>query len=554
MADWAFDPEGKQLVYRDGNLTVRLSSPDEGRVGEFADLAPELDLAPFFLWEWTEYRVTVEGCGPEAKVQVRFGSERAKYDPFDYYKFTYKNYVGRSLIRIVVGGRCLPPLEVEVVSSKFKLDEPESPFYYPDFCRALIDQLVEYCLSFPFAFPAPVYHAVEESPEPPSPLFIFHFLRNHGEQIQAALGAVLARPHRVLSEREDDVLLLQVKEVNGSVLLDILRRPEHWGRVRGGMAEMPIAQWLETPDGTRYAPTRVRQLLKVDTFDTPENRFVKWFAQRLAFWAQWCRHHIRNGAWDEVASLCGFLESALHHQLFAEVGEMAYFPSGSQVLLKRDGYRELLQLYRLFNLARRPFFGPLAEAIDSRDVCTLYEYWCFFKLVKELEQLWGKAKIGLKVEERGGMQWGVIAGFCDDRELVYNKEFGRCRYGSYSVPLRPDFVLHQPGKPIIVFDAKFRFDLALLPNPEERDTYEPEVVEGNVERIVRRADLYKMHTYRDALAAQAAVVLYPGERDVFYRTDHRECTTVCLRELMQPEWTGIGALGFIPRRSEDERQ
>jgi len=556
MDDWKLDLNGELVLKVDG-LKARVYTTD-GKIEEHRELAPDLGLAPFFLWEWAEYRVRVEGA--LSPLQVLFGHELAKSDPDGYHKFSYQNRIGRSTVRIIAGRQPLPPLEVEVISKKLSLNKGD-PLYYPDFYRALVDQLVEHSATLPFIFTAPTYHAVEESAEPPSPLFIFHFLRNNRERLQEALETILGNPYRLLSEEEDFVPLPRVKEVNADVVLSILSHPEHWARYNGrGLA---VAERLKTPDGTRYAPTKVWQPLKVHTFDTAENRFVKWFVRELAFWAEviskaerpW--RNIADEARKDFVEASGFLESALHDPLFDQVGEMVYFPFSSQVLLKRDGYRELLQLYRLFNLARHPFFELLAEAIDSRDVATLYEYWCFFELVHRLEEMWGRARLELDFTEAGELRGGKVKATFqgDERELVYNEGFGRGKGRSYSVPLQPDFVLHEDGKPTVVFDAKFRFDPKSLPTEEEEDTYDRDVAGGDIERIVKRADIYKMHTYRDALrTVRAAVVLFPGSEGVgeFYERRTSEKRSIGLQDLIKEQWEGVGAIPLLLRNHDNQ--
>jgi len=554
------DSEGQrhQLTCEVGGLNARVYTTEKDKIKALPDLAPDLGLAQFFLYEWTEYRVRVENA--EARPQVFFGRERAKPDPDDYHKFSYQNQIGHSTIRIIIGDRPLPPLEVEVISKKLSLEKGDR-LYYPDFYRALLDEIVEHSAALPFTFTAPTYHTVEESAEPPSPLFIFYFLKNNRAQLQEALETILGNPHRLLSEEEDFVPLPRVREVDADVVLSILGHPEHWARYDGqGLA---VAERLKTSDGTRYAPTKVWQRLKVHTFDTPENRFVKWFVRELAFWAEVISRaerpwgSIADEAREEFIEVKGFLELALHDALLDEVGEMIYFPASSQVLLKRDGYRELLQLYRLFSVARRPFFGPLAEAIDSRDVATLYEYWCFFELVHRFEKMWGKkARLELDFTAAGALREGKVkAKFQGAKcELIYNEGFGRGQGRSYSVPLRPDFVLHEHGEPTVVFDAKFRFDPKSTPAEEQEDTYERDVASGDVERIVKRADIYKMHTYRDALkSVWAAVVLFPGSEDAgeFYDRSTCQKRPVDLQDLIEKQWEGVGAIPLVPGNHDD---
>jgi predicted component of viral defense system (DUF524 family) len=266
---------------------------------------------------------------------------------------------------------------------------------------------------------------------------------------------------------------------------------------------------------------------------------VKWFMRELQSWVEklmaWER--FPDGARHEFVKLKGQLEMVLHDPLFDEVGEMVYFPATSQVLLKRSGYRELLELYRQYLNSKRPaFFRDLQEAIDSRDVATLYEYWCFFDLVKRLEAMLGKAKLQLAVREAGDLKWGVKANFGDTGyTLIYNRHFAH-KKGSYSVPLRPDFALMKGDQARVVFDAKFRFEIkSLAEKGTEEDEYDMDVASGDVKRVVKHADLYKMHTYKDALGIALAVVLYPGTEERFYWEDKEE-----------EKEAGVGAIPLVP--------
>ncbi len=547
MARWLLSPDG-ELVFENDDVKVRLWAVEGFSPVDMAVRYPSLKgaLSPFVLQEWTRYRLKVEGAvGP---ILVHFGSDPVEPDPrAGVYEYAYRNQIGRSTIAITAGGHSLSPLEVEVLSPKLNLDDPYDPLFYPRFYRTLVDELVQRQLTLPFTFEAPTYHAVEETPEPPTPLFLFHFLRSKQVQelLEQAVEAVLARPHRLLTTEEEFVPLYQVHEVDADVVLSILTNPQHWVRHQGtGLA---VAKRLGG-----YAPQKVWQRLAVETFDTPENRFVKWFAGELLNWVEkllaW--KQFPESARDEFVELKGQLEMALHDPLFDEVGDMVYFPATSQVLLKRSGYRELLELYRQYLSSKRPaFFRDLQEAIDSRDVATLYEYWCFFELVRQFkEELgWGKPKLRLEVREGGELAWDVTADFGNGRGLVYNEGFGRGRERSYSVALRPDFVLHEGGEATVVFDAKFRFDVQTFASEDEEESSPAEWEE----RVVKRADLYKMHTYRDALkTVRAAVVLFPGSEgqgEFYDRITSEKLTLRGVGQLVKEKWEGVGAIPLVPK-------
>jgi hypothetical protein len=81
----------------------------------------------------------------------------------------------------------------------------------------------------------------------------------------------------------------------------------------------------------------------------------------------------------------------------------------------------------------------------------------------------------------------------------FNREF---RKESYSVPLRPDITLELPGGHLHLFDAKLKHDPGSWTTGADSD-------EGDSDTEVltyRRGDLYKMHTYRDALSASVWIL------------------------------------------------
>ncbi|WP_374713548.1 DUF2357 domain-containing protein [Symbiobacterium terraclitae] len=241
---------------------------------------------------------------------------------------------------------------------------------------------------------------------------------------------------------------------------------------------------------------------------------------------------------EELTTLAHHVDEALAWPWWDEVGELVHLPEQSTVLHGKDGYRELWALYPEFLLGRSPFGYGLDRAIAARDVATLYEYWCFFRLIRALEPALGPARLRLRADETGGLDWRTAAFFGDGGwRLVFNLP-ARGGRESYSLGLRPDFTLIGPAGVALVLDAKFRLD---APRP---DLDEPDRAEASPQA----ADLYKMHTYRDALGVRAAVALYPGDLAVFYdRRTRRRRTDLTLHELIFGDFEGVGAL---PLRAE----
>lgn len=443
--------------------------------------------------------------------------------PIDEGRFLvrFENQLGLTSIQPLNDeGPCCAPLVLEVISPKFPVIEQHVAFL-----SALLDDLFARAARLPFTISADTARGVVDVPAPPTPLFTLHFLLQHAGDLLEAAGVVVARPHRRLADRPEIVPLAAVSEADPDVLLDVLTSPERWVRASG----FPLATKLRG-----HAPTEVWQRRPEETLDTPENRFVKAFLRDLLFAAESLP---RQPWWSRVSSERQFiihetetmLRQTLAQPMFAEVGDLRRIPSSSRVLLRREGYRELLDAWRLFNLARRPFFGPLQRAIDLRDIATLYEVWCFFALVEEIAlALETMPTLSLRVTDEHGLDWRSEAQFGSTGTLVYNKPVR-----GYSVGLRPDFLWLRDGKPEVALDAKFRLDRADWSDDTSHAT-------------VKNDDLYKMHTYRDALGLRAAVVVYPGDQPVFFLVTGVRVTNRDLLNVLTDEQSGVGSLPLVP--------
>jgi len=293
-------------------------------------------------------------------------------------------------------------------------------------------------------------------------------------------------------------------------------------------------------DGRTYAPQQVWQRESEESFDTPENRFVKHFLHALLatigrlteeHWWQKEQSGIDDRK-EQILALAAEIEDGLRHDVFDTVGLMQQFPAASQVLMRREGYRQMRELWQSFFCAREPFFAPLQEQIDLRQVDKLYEYWVFFKLVRQIAETLevdvSKVRIRVDLSNAGGLSSKTCAEFGEYGKLLYNK-----KGDSYGAAVRPDF-LWQPSERSskvrpTAFDAKFRL---------KRDARD-----GLAARP-KNDDLLKMHAYRDALKLKAAIICYPGNVADYHATHKEQSQNIDLKELLTSEqgWQGVGAM------------
>ena len=218
------------------------------------------------------------------------------------------------------------------------------------------------------------------------------------------------------------------------------------------------------------------------------------------------------------------------HSMWEEVGRMVRIPFSSTVLQRRRGYRRVLRHFSRIRLA--PMIpldrDGMRDLLELKNVAVLYELWTFFRLVREVSAVLGEparsigagrppTTSGPPSRPAGTFEWdpGV--------RLVYNLRFSRSRKRrrhSYSVPLIPDIALRVAGGPnagLHLFDAKFRVralaDVGFAADEKDGSDEKAKERAGSF----KRADIYKMHAYRDAIPdARSVWILYPGGEFQFF--------------------------------------
>ena len=452
------------------------------------------------------------------------------------------------LQRIKDGKAYGEPTFFEVLSYMYPTPKEHYHFY-----QVIVNDLFRKSAHLPFSFKAVTQRGVIESPQPPTPLFTYFFLKENLQSFQAAIETILADPHRLQCDNPDQVLLHEVSDVDGDVLLSILQSPETWLRA----SDFALSRMLQV-DGRKYAPARVWQRLPEETYDTPENRFILHFMRQVLIiaellpkqsWWKLVKNFQESKAIQQLTSL---LQETIAHPVFSEVKEMFYIPFNSQLLMRRDGYRDLLVLWQQFHSSSQPLFDQWQRAMDVRAMHLLYELWVYFELINEInkENLGQICKrIDPILSDEDGVSHGSIAVFEDGNTLSYNQEFHprRPKSYSYSMVLRPDyFWIDRKRNRKVVLDAKFSMNITITEQENDKE------IEGEEPMTFReghpaREDLYKMHTYRDAImGTNAAVIIFPGTEDIFMRFNNRRIRNNFFVELLWGELEGIGALSRKP--------
>ena len=257
---------------------------------------------------------------------------------------------------------------------------------------------------------------------------------------------------------------------------------------------------------------RVEQ--QVQSNDTQENRFLKHALGQITTKYEALKKRIEaiKGASDpfkgEMQNMLDTLKHLQKNPFFRTVGRFKGMNQESLVLQKASGYS---QVYRTWNLLRRAYsLNDGIYRLQSKDIATLYEIWCFIEVSHIVKELLG---IDVDVDHRNRMEmsgiftWELGKGEhsrilfkkndVELAELVYNpkhtdKENDNISMENLVVPTvaqKPDIVLqltkHDQQKDMkmtYLFDAKYR-------------------IEGRVNGVDTPPEdaINQMHRYRDAI-------------------------------------------------------
>lgn len=257
---------------------------------------------------------------------------------------------------------------------------------------------------------------------------------------------------------------------------------------------------------------RVEQ--QVQSNDTQENRFLKHALGQITTKYEALKKRIEaikgaSGPFKgEMQTMLDTLKHLQRNPFFRTVGRFKGMNQESMVLQKASGYN---QVYRTWNLLRRAYsLNDGIYRLQSKDIATLYEIWCFIEVSHIVKELLGT---DVDVDHRNRMEmngiftWELGKGehsrilFKKDdvelAELVYNpkhtdKENDSVSMENLYVPTvaqKPDIVLQltkrnqlKDIKMTYLFDAKYR-------------------IEGRVNGVDTPPEdaINQMHRYRDAI-------------------------------------------------------
>lgn len=453
-----------------------------------------------------------------------------------------------------------------------KLEVQSVKATYREDYRQMLEEITEKCTDLLLQHTSPVsqFFEVDFNADANTLYQRFAFIKSilDSDEFSDAVHKILSAPVRNWKESETEKDIRAIKRINNAVMRQFT----------GARSRYDLPEYHSLKSTLSSIPSKIKIAHKTETVNTPENRFIKHaLASFFSFIGEF-RMKVKGSyrLKQEATLLEDKLEQYLNHSIFKEISLPATLPLNSPILQRKEGYREILRVWLMVDLAAKLAWhaGDDVYSGGKRDVAVLYEYWLFFKLVeiikevfkiepKSLEQLIKKTDDGLGLQLKQGIHI-PLKGVYDSGtrklnvEFSYNKTFsGGNTYpasGSWTKSMRPDYTLSIWPHGIdsqtaemeelithIHFDAKYKVEniIEIVGNEEDFKSEKEDQKRGTFKRI----DLLKMHSYKDAIRRTAgSYVLYPGTDSPY--------TKIGFHELIP----GLGAFAIRPSKSNSGTQ
>lgn|SRR5574344_289224 len=472
------------------------------------------------------------------------------------YVGTYKNEIVNSRTGLKVG-------EIKMEFHSAKMD------YMEDYSK-MLEQIATQCTELLMQQSSPVTHSYRVSEQTPAQFDYerFAFVKSlvDSDNFEDALRMIETSPIRKWEQTWASKDLIQVKQMHSFEIKQLVSA----ARRTNIASDNFLHQYMNS------VPDKIWTSSKEDTLDVTENRFVKFVLQSFLSFVTSIRkmpeagERLKNEADETSMKLSGFLS----HSFFKHLGNLTSLPWNSAAMQRKEGYREILQKWYMFELAAN-LSWPGGEDVyegGQKNVAALYEYWVFFKLYAIFNNKFNLESVGenklIQVTENGlgiSIKQGksmTYKGFIDNKGrklsvcFYYNRRFDHNdvynQSGSWTKSMRPDYTLSiwpegltmteaeaNDAITYVHFDAKYKVKNTLVELLDGKNDNDIDIDELKTEDgIYKNADLLKMHAYKDAIRRTAgAYILYPGSVEAAYKGFH---------EIIP----GLGAFPLSPQRYE----
>ena len=394
---------------------------------------------------------------------------------------------------------------------------PQKLSYKADF-HHMVSEVNEILHQLAFDYLRKTYAFVGPDPTlTPDNLGFLNMIKSLGESLNQSLSLIQQLPHHTIKKEKRVMLHHKVRRTPTVSALS------HWQH------RNPIKR-----------QTHNLGLHKSPSYDIEENRFVLQAAGDILQQVKKLLPHLSPDDRHLFNTVLKRLESHLQHPMWQDVKSSSHAPRNSLLLHQAPGYRDFYLRYLLLKQGLRLQEHAMFK-MDYKEISTLYEYWCFLKIIQLLKadtryDFSGQELVQIKHDQlvvrlKKGQESLVSFKRKDTGEylrLWYNRRFGKGE--SYTFDQIPDIFVEFEKKGYTqafryVIDAKYRLERNLrLDSQQPTTAYGPPV--ESISQLHRYRDAImtaKKHqgSYTSALKSLGGIVLFPyPEEEIQFQT-HR---------------------------------
>lgn len=361
------------------------------------------------------------------------------------------------------------------------------------------------------------------------------------DKLDHAIDIVLYMPHHLLKKERTIENFYKSKKIDNECIKWINRHQQYASK-KGG----------------RVILEKVMSLKNVMTFDTFENRIIKYMIKNIVKRLKLVKKRYTNGnehnnknvdidLVDKIDMMNAKLVRHISNTFLKDVGDIYTVNSLSLVLNMAPGYKDVYKYYIMLLkglMMREGFFKS-----STKNIALLYEYWCFIKLNTLLRNKYNLVRQDFIKFDNSGLFIKIKMGNAAKVEyqnpnngekyfLAYNNRYSN----TATVAQKPDNALSLEKKRSsikynYIFDAKYRI------------SYDSDYLKRYVTPGPEEDDINTMHRYRDAIVYDnkndnniertffGAFVLFPYSNEEEYK-NHKFYKSI--------EKVGVGGLPFLP--------
>ena len=458
------------------------------------------------------------------------------FKPFSISKNVYagtlnfNSFLGKTFIDIKKGNKTLFSLPIEIRSRKMDYEK-----HYPK----MISDLSQYALGLIYEPKSPLFipfETVNELRNNKYELFMYLEFLFRPENLPTTFEYLSRNLHSRLIRTVERKPISLARNVGVDELLSILNSPENLIEIKDD------SNYLSN-ELNGYFPSEIDEAIFIDSIDTPENRFFKYFLESVNYIIESLLEfkEIDGYVNDKLREFSDEISYYLSNRFFKDISKLEYVPLNSQVLQKKEGYKEILNYYIILEFSYRMKWGELSDLFKGHEkkLSDLYEIWCFFELLKVVTELTetpiayedvyyaDKENWSIKLKKNEDSKITFKDYYLENKKvklsLFYNKIFSKTtniQNKSYSNKFHPDYsLLIELDKTFyyLHFDAKYKL---------KKNSFNPD-------------DINKMHAYKDAIYnTKGAYILYPGKKQKYI---FKECDNHFI--------PSVGAFRLIPNNN-----